>query len=106
MQNLAAARANPRVRFWIAVPLTIAAILASFFLLPHLLPHGFYTTLFVPATFFAGLVWLLNAHANFLGGWRALSLARILVVSFGFAVAVLPLALVIAGALTFGRLRS
>ena len=106
MQNSVVAKTSPRTRFWISVPLTIAGTLASFLLLPLLLPHGWYTPLFIPIPFFAGLIWLLSSHAKFSGGWHAITLGRLLVVTFGFAMAVLPLSLVIAGALTFGRLRS
>ena len=106
MASSSVAKVSPRIRFWIAVPITVVALLASLFLLPHLLPTGWYTILFVPLTFLVGLAWLLSSHARYSGGWRSLTLARAGLVSAGFAVAVLPLALLAAGAMTFGRLGS
>ena len=106
MESSASAKANPRIRFWIAVPLTVVTVLASFFLLPHLLPTGWYTILFIPVAFSIGLAWLLDSHAKYSGGWRSLSLGRAVLVSIGFTVAVLPIALLIASVMIFGRLRS
>ena len=106
MASSSAAKVSPRIRFWIAVPITVVALLAFLFLLPHLLPTGWYRVLFVPLTFALGLTWLLSSHAQYSGGWRTLTLARAGLVSVGFTLAVLPLALLLAGAMTFGRLGS